>query len=51
LAAKVQTNSEKKTTKLYFHTQGFAGDPKKAANLEGGVLGLVLGGVLGGVLA
>ncbi|WP_288280280.1 hypothetical protein, partial [uncultured Prevotella sp.] len=27
LAAKVQTNSEKKTTKLYFHTQGFAGDP------------------------
>jgi hypothetical protein len=24
---------------------------KKAANLEGGVLGLVLGGVLGGVLA
>ena len=28
LAAKVQTNSEKKTTKLYFHTQVFTGDPK-----------------------
>ena len=27
LAAKVQTNSEKKTTKLYFHTQVFTGDP------------------------
>ena len=37
LAAKVQTNSEKKTTKLYFHTQVFTGDPKmKGIVLAGG---------------
>ena len=34
LAAKVQTNSEKKTTKLYFHTQVFTGDPKIPMDFE-----------------